>query len=108
MNQSVEQIQKSRQAEDNLEPYRRLVELQKQMIHLVRQYEKTKRECTDLWEKMNVKPTKPIRSQGRNSVRQRVFQQAKIIFKSWPLTSEKTEAAFAGRNTATNPQREIS
>lgn len=30
---------------DQLEPYRRLIELQKQMIELVQQHEKTKREC---------------------------------------------------------------
>jgi hypothetical protein len=33
---------------DDLEPYRRLVELQKQMIELVRQHEKTKSECAAL------------------------------------------------------------
>lgn len=37
---------------DNLEPYRRLVELQKQMIGLVRQHEKTKSECAALREQL--------------------------------------------------------
>lgn len=33
---------------DDLEPYVRLIELQKQMIELVRQHERTKGECTAL------------------------------------------------------------
>ena len=33
---------------DDLEPYRRLVDLQKQMIELVRQHERTKNECAAL------------------------------------------------------------
>ena len=33
---------------DGLEPYLRLIELQKQMIELVRQHEKTKSECAAL------------------------------------------------------------
>lgn len=35
-------------AADKLEPYRRLIELQKQMIVLVRQHERTKGECSAL------------------------------------------------------------
>ena len=37
---------------DDLEPYRRLVELQKQMIELVRQHEKTKDDCAALREQL--------------------------------------------------------
>jgi hypothetical protein len=37
---------------DGLEPYRRLVELQKQMIELVRQHKKTKGECAALREQL--------------------------------------------------------
>jgi len=37
---------------DGLEPYRRLVELQKQMIELVRQHKKTKGECVALREQL--------------------------------------------------------
>ncbi len=43
-----EEIQTTKLVADDLEPYRRLIELQKQMIGLVQQHEKTKRECAAL------------------------------------------------------------
>jgi hypothetical protein len=41
-------IQAAKPVADDSEPYRRLIELQKQMIGLVQQHEKTKRECAAL------------------------------------------------------------
>ena len=46
---------------DDLEPYRRLIELQKQMIELVRQHEKTKQECTVLRDRLLEEMTQPRR-----------------------------------------------
>ena len=48
MLQDEEETQTARPVADDLEPYRRLIELQKQMIGLVQQHEKTKRECAAL------------------------------------------------------------
>ena len=42
----------SKPGTDNLEPYRRLVDLQKQMIDLVMQHERTKVECAELREQL--------------------------------------------------------
>jgi len=46
---------------DELEPYRRLVDLQKQMIELVQQHERTKRECAVLREQLLEEMTRPRR-----------------------------------------------
>jgi hypothetical protein len=46
--QSKGKIQTAKSLADDLEPYRRLIELQKQMIELVQQHEKTKGECAAL------------------------------------------------------------
>ena len=48
MLQDVGDMQAIKPAGDDSEPYRRLIELQKQMIGLVQQHEKTKRECAAL------------------------------------------------------------
>ncbi len=48
MFQAEEKITVATPVADNLEPYRRLIELQKQMIELVRQHNKTKGECAAL------------------------------------------------------------
>jgi hypothetical protein len=46
--QGEAEIQFAKPVADDSEPYRRLIELQKQMIELVRQHEKTKGECAAL------------------------------------------------------------
>jgi len=48
MSQGKVKIQTAKSLADDLEPYRRLIELQKQMIELVQQHEKTKSECVAL------------------------------------------------------------
>jgi len=47
---------KSRRVSDDLTPYRKLVTLQKQMIELQKQYEKTKTECDALRGRMKKEP----------------------------------------------------
>jgi len=46
--QDDEEIQTVKPVAEDLAPYRQLIELQKQMIELVRQHEKTKHECAAL------------------------------------------------------------
>jgi len=52
MSQNEEKNRTAKSVDDDLEPYRRLIELQKQMIELVQQHEKTKRECAALREQL--------------------------------------------------------
>lgn len=53
MLQGEEEIQAARLVGNDLEPYRRLIELQRQMIQLVQQHEKTKHECRVLRERLS-------------------------------------------------------
>jgi hypothetical protein len=46
---------------DSLEPYRQLIDLQKQMIELVHQHERTKQECTALREQLLEEMIRPRR-----------------------------------------------
>jgi hypothetical protein len=57
---------------DDLEPYRRLVELQKQMIELAQQHEQSKRQCDALREQMvrEVTNRRPVRRGLRHRLRQ--------------------------------------
>ncbi len=48
MFQGEKEVTTAKTVDDDLEPYRRLIELQKQMIELVQQHEKTERECAVL------------------------------------------------------------
>jgi hypothetical protein len=59
--QGEAEIQFAKPVADDLEPYRRLIELQKQMIELVRQHERTKRDCTALRERLLEEMTRPRR-----------------------------------------------
>jgi|SRR5690348_3485715 len=61
MFQAEAKIKDAKPGADNLEPYRRLIELQKQMIELARQHEKTKQECTVLRERLLEEMTRPRR-----------------------------------------------
>ena len=52
MFQAEKKIEAANLETDNLEPYRRLIDLQKQMIELVHQHERTERECVALREQL--------------------------------------------------------
>ena len=52
MFQGEEKVRPARQAADDLEPYRRLIELQKQMIDLVQKREQALRDCELLRDQM--------------------------------------------------------
>jgi hypothetical protein len=68
--------------EDDLEPYRRLVELQKQMIEAAQQHEQTKRRRDLLRELMvrEIGARRPV----RRSLRHRLQQSAVKILKRMP------------------------
>src|SRR5690349_9051389 len=60
MIQDAEKIDAAKPAADR-EPYRRLIDLQKQMIELVQQHARTKRECTALREQLLEEMARPRR-----------------------------------------------
>ena len=57
---------------ENLEPYRRLVELSKEMIELAHQCEQARRECEILREQV----AREITASGRRPLRARLLQMA--------------------------------
>jgi hypothetical protein len=61
MLQNAGEISTAKPVADDLEPYRRLIELQKQMIGLVQQHEITKRECAALRAQLLDEMTGPLR-----------------------------------------------
>jgi hypothetical protein len=75
---------------DDLEPYRRLVELQKQMIELAQQHEQSKRRRDALREQMlrEVTDRRPV----RRGLRHRLQQSAAKLLKRVPgLAAEKPD-----------------
>ncbi len=79
MIQGEEEIQAAKSAVDGLEPYRRLIELQRQMIELVQQHEDTKRECATLRTQLSREMAMLLRP--RQSWRQRMSQSASNLLK---------------------------
>jgi hypothetical protein len=76
-------------AAKDLEPYRRLVELQKQMIELAQQYEQAKRKRDTLHEQM-VREVAD-RRHDRRGLRHRLQRSAARLLKRVPgFTTEKT------------------
>jgi hypothetical protein len=67
---------------DDLKPYRRLVELQKQMIELAQQHEQSKRRCDALREQMvrEVTDRRPV----RRGLQHRLQQSAAKLLKRVP------------------------
>ena len=67
---------------DELEPYRQLIEIQKQLVKLSRQHEKTKRECAELRERL-AREVMESRD-GRKNLRQSLQRQADKVLKRLP------------------------
>jgi hypothetical protein len=65
-----------------LESYRRLIELQKQMIELSRQHEESKRECAALRDRVTREMTSRIRT--RKTLRHRIQRSASTWLKRVP------------------------
>jgi hypothetical protein len=75
---------------DDLEPYRRLVELQKQMIEMAQQHEQTKRRRDALREQMVREVVD--RQIVRPGLRERLRQSAANLWQRMPgLTAEKPD-----------------
>jgi hypothetical protein len=92
MYRGVEDVQSSRQATGDLEQYRRLIELQKQMIKLSKQNEKAKRDCAVLREKVVREVAARL---SRRSLSQRLRQKARKVLKRLPqlVTSQMNSVA---------------
>jgi len=86
---------------EDLEPYRRLVELQKQMIELAQQHEQSKRRCAALREQM----TRQVadRQPDRHGLRQHLQRPAAKLLKRVPgLATGKTNfGAFNQKQPST-------
>jgi hypothetical protein len=81
MSRGVQEVQPRRKVSGDLEQYRRLVELQKQMIKVAKQNEKTKRECAALREKAALRIVAPSK---RRSLSQRLRQKARKVLRALP------------------------
>jgi DNA repair ATPase RecN len=86
MFQDKREIQTAKAVDDNLEPYRLLIELQKQMIELVRQHETTRRECAALREQLLDEMAQPRR-------RQRLGQGIGLLRRSWAAWKSRLEGS---------------
>jgi len=77
-----EHLPRSKPRDDGLESYRRLIELQKQMIELSQQHEQSKRECAALRDQVSREMTSQLRS--RRTLRRRMQQSAGKLLKRVP------------------------
>ena len=75
MNQGIREIQTSAPLGNCLESYRRLVELQKEMIQLAQQNEHAKRACSELREQVTIEAISRIES--RRTLRLKAYQVMK-------------------------------
>jgi outer membrane protein TolC len=82
-----EHLSRIRAQNDDLEAYRRLIELQKQMIELSQQHEQAKRECAALREQVTGEIAQRFRA--RQSLRQRLQRTVRRLAQrmpGWPPT----------------------
>ena len=79
MARSDEQLERAKPGATGLESYRRLIELQKQMIELSQQHEKSRRECEALRDVVAREVA------ARRSAAGRLRNSAGKLFKSSPL-----------------------
>jgi hypothetical protein len=94
------------QAVDGFEPYRRLVELQKQMIELAQQNEKTERECAALRDQ--VARELAARQQARRSLRHRLRQKAGKVLKRLPgFSARESGLPFNAGNSRPNAAQKV-
>ncbi|MGH7975517.1 MAG: hypothetical protein ACREDS_02070 [Limisphaerales bacterium] len=75
MEQGIKEIQANAQFADHIEPYQRLVELQKQMIKLAQQNERAKRECEELREQVATEVFSRLKA--HRSLRQKTNKELK-------------------------------
>ncbi|HUA67759.1 MAG TPA: hypothetical protein VMA13_04355 [Candidatus Saccharimonadales bacterium] len=87
MFQDKREIQAAKAVVDNLEPYRLLIELQKQMIELVRQHEITRRECAALRAQLLDEMAQPRRR------RRRLGQGIGLLRRRWAAWKSRLEGS---------------
>ncbi|MGB7767246.1 MAG: hypothetical protein WBN22_00130 [Verrucomicrobiia bacterium] len=88
MLQDQEEISTAKTVADDREPYRRLIELQKQMIGLVQQHEHTKRECAALRAQLLEEMIGPRRSL-RRGIRRAAAGLLKRAAARWQFRAER-------------------
>jgi len=77
-----EHVSRAKPRDDGLESYRRLIELQKQMIELSQQHEQSKRACAALRDQVAREMTSQLRT--RRTLRHRIQQSAGKLLKRVP------------------------
>ena len=83
MARSDDKLERAKPVETGLESYRRLIELQKQMIELSQHHERARRECDALRDVVAQEVAEHVR--GRNSTVARLRTTAGKWFKRSPL-----------------------
>lgn len=94
-----EENQTGNKVAEDLEPYRRLIELQRQMLVLSRQHEQAKRERDTLREEVVQEVADHIRA--RKSLRHRWQRKLVKFLKHWRLTQLANLTRFTSRIRAT-------
>ena len=82
MYRGVKAVEANGKVADDLEPYRRLVELQKQVIALAEQNEKARQECASLRDRMAAEVIGPLPT--RRSLSRRLREQAAKVWRRLP------------------------
>lgn len=95
MHRDGEADQKGSKVAEDLEPYRRLIELQKQMIELSQQHEQAKRERDTLREEVAREVADHVRA--RKSLRHRIQRSAVKLLRRWRLSQGANPAQFPTR-----------
>ena len=83
MARSDDKLERAKPEATGLESYRRLIELQKQMIELSQHHERSRRECDALRDVVAQEVAEHVR--GRNSTVARLRATAGELFKRSPL-----------------------
>jgi hypothetical protein len=92
-------IQPTQPVADDLEPYRRLIEIQKELVQLSKQHEASRRECDALRERVIREVIDPARR--RNGVHQRLRRSVSKLL-------GQLSRLRAGDGTARRPNRKPS
>src|ERR1051325_10576329 len=95
MSRGVQEVEPRRKVSGDLAQYRRLIELQKQMIKLANQNKKAKRDCAVLREKVAKEVAARL---SRKSLSQRLRQKAKKVLKQLPKFKMEMDSLNAAAN----------
>jgi hypothetical protein len=100
MGNGAERPQVAKPVADDLEPYRRLIEIQKQLVEMSKQHEQTRRECDALREQLTraMIESLPWRGKLRHHLRQsaaKLFQRPQRLDSTSPLQSLDQNTPFS-------------